>query len=491
MGTATHIKTSMTDKQFLEKEISEWLSSSERKMQFDAVRYYNGDHDILWRKRMVINEKGQLEENKNLVNNKIVDNQFGRAVDRKLNYFCGLPFTFDTENTAYGKALNEYFTPKRRNRIRNAARKSILGGKSWIYPYCRFEDGKNKLEFFVFSAESVLPFWADEEHTILDCAVHMYPVTVYNAHGKKEIVFKADILHGGGIEKCIWDDGSLIPDPDAQSGNYIEVKNPKTGEISAQNWERMPFICFKNSANEIPLIKKAKCLQDALNTLKSNVMNAMEENVHNTVLVIHNYDGTNLGEFRKNLAEYQAIKVRGDGKVEPLKLEFDVSNAEIVEKLLRKAIIENTGCYDGKDERLSGTPNQLNIKSMYMDMDLDNNELIQEFQAGFEELLYFINVHFKNTGVGDFTNEKVDVVFNPDVLINESETIDNLNKSADLSLETRVKLHPYVKDAEQELKRIKKEREEAMKQQDPYRNAFENQKKTAEGNEGGEPVNEE
>ena len=92
----------MTDKQFLEREISEWMASPERKMQFDAVRYYNGDHDILWRKRMVIVEGGKLEENENLVNNKIVDNQFGRAVDKKLNYFCGLPFTFDTENKAVG-----------------------------------------------------------------------------------------------------------------------------------------------------------------------------------------------------------------------------------------------------------------------------------------------------------------------------------------------------------------------------------------------------
>lgn len=488
MGMATHIKTSMTDKQFLEKEIEAWRSSLERKMQFESTRYYDGNHDILSRKRTVINEKGVLEENKNLVNNIIVDNQFGKAVDKKVNYFCGLPFTFDTKNKAYADALNDYFTPKRRKKIRTAAQKAILGGKVWVYPY--YDGNTNELEYLIYNAESVLPFWADEEHTILDCAVHLYPVCVYNENGDKEIVFKADIIHGGGIEKCIWDDGTLIPDPDATSGNYILVTDPETGNVQEKNWERIPFICFKSNLNETPLIKKVKCLQDALNTLHSNVMNAMEENVHNTVLVIHDYDGANLGEFRKNLAAYQAIKVRGDGKVEPLKLEFDVSNAEIVEKLIRKAIIENAGCYDGKDERLNNTPNQLNIKSMYMDMDLDNNELIQEFQSGFEELFYFINAYFANAGIGDFSKEKVDVIFNADVLINESEVIDNLNKSADLSLETRVKMHPYIKDAEEELKRIKKEREEAMQQQDPYRSAFENQKKSAKA-EGGEPVNEE
>ena len=295
MGAATHIKTSMTDKQFLEREISEWMASPERKMQFDAVRYYNGDHDILWRKRMVIVEGGKLEENENLVNNKIVDNQFGRAVDKKLNYFCGLPFTFDTENKAYGKALNEYFTPKRRNLIRNAAKKAILGGKAWVFPYCSFDGKKNKLDFLVYSAESVLPFWADEDHTILDCAVHMYPIVVYGENGKKEVVFKVDVIHGGGIERCIWKDDSLVKDPDSPSGDYTSVKDPDTGEVKTFNWVQIPFICFKSNSNETPLLKKVKCLQDALNTLKSNLMNAMEENVHNTVLVIHNFDGTNLG----------------------------------------------------------------------------------------------------------------------------------------------------------------------------------------------------
>ena len=83
MGMATHIKTSMTDKQFLEKEIAKWLASPIRKLQFDAKRYYEGNHDILYRKRMVYNEKGELEENDKLVNNRIVDNQFAIAVNKR------------------------------------------------------------------------------------------------------------------------------------------------------------------------------------------------------------------------------------------------------------------------------------------------------------------------------------------------------------------------------------------------------------------------
>ena len=49
-------------------------------------------------------------------------------------------------------------------------------------------------------------------------------------------------------------------------------------------------------------------------------------------------------------------------------------------------MIENARGYDAKDDRLGGNPNQMNIQSMYSDIDLDANGMETEFQAAFEEL---------------------------------------------------------------------------------------------------------
>lgn len=38
------------------------------------------------------------------------------------------------------------------------------------------------------------------------------------------------------------------------------------------------------------------------------------------------------------------------------------------------AVIENGMGYDAKDDKLSGNPNQLNIKSMYSDIDIDSQQ---------------------------------------------------------------------------------------------------------------------
>src|SRR5699024_9118825 len=117
------------------------------------------------------------------------------------------------------------------------------------------------------------------------------------------------------------------------------------------------------------LLRRVKCLQDALNLMLSNFVNSMEEDVRNTVLVIHNYDGEDLGEFRRNLATYGAIKVRSydgrDGSVETLEIAVNAENFKTVLDLLKNAIIENARGFDAKDERLNGSPNQLNIQSMY------------------------------------------------------------------------------------------------------------------------------
>ena len=82
--------------------------------------------------------------------------------------------------------------------------------------------------------------------------------------------------------------------------------------------------------------------------------------------------------------------------------------------------------------------------------------------------------------MGDFDGEEVEIIFNRDILISEGEVIDNVNKSQDLSLESRLAQHPWVKDVQDEMDRIKKEHKENMEQFDPSFNPIVNDKETEE-----------
>ena len=127
----------------------------------------------------------------------------------------------------------------------------------------------------------------------------------------------------------------------------------------------------------------------------------------------------------------------------------------------------------------------MNIQSMYSDVDLDANDMETELQASFEELLWFVNAHLANIGEGDFDGEEVNIIFNRDILISETEVIDNCQKSVGiLSDETIVANHPWVDDPQAELERLKKQKEEQQADLEAQYSPFQ-QGKAPPDNEGG------
>ena len=214
------------------------------------------------RKRQTIGESGELVDVPHLPNNRLVNNQFAKMVDQKANYSLGRPITFDTENEAYGEALSRVFNKKIHRTMGLVAEKALIGGCAWV---CPCYNSVGDFTFSVLPAYEVLPFWADTAHTELDCAVHLFPIYEYDNEGRRKIIHKVEVFHAKGVERFIWRSGRLIPDNDAQGGAYITATDPKTGEKTAWNWERIPLVCFKANRRERPLLCRVKCLQDALN----------------------------------------------------------------------------------------------------------------------------------------------------------------------------------------------------------------------------------
>lgn len=463
----------LTDKQFFEREIIEWKNSQRRKHMILGERYYQGIHDILTRKREAIGADGALTEVINLPNNHIVDNQYAKMVDQKVNYLLGQPLTFDSESDEYVKALKDIFSKRFQRTLRNLGEDSLNGGIGWLHPHYD-EDGNFSIKRF--EPYEILPFWADSEHTKLDCAVRLYEMEVYKGP-TKEIIEKVEIYTKEGVYRFTLDGNALVPDDEPHS-HYFTVTNGM-GKPVPYNWDRVPLVAFKYNSEELPLIRRVKSLQDGINAMLSDFENNMQEDSRNTILVIKNYDGENLGEFRRNLATYGAVKVRADGDskggVDTLTVQVSADNYKAILDLLKKALIENARGYDAKDDRLTtGQANQMNIQSMYSDIDLDANGMETEYQASFEDLLWFVNKHLANTGAGSFEQVDVTLIFNRDMLVNESEVIKGCKDSMRiLSLETIISQHPWTSDVEKELKRLEKEKQADIDA--VYGNAFQPQ----------------
>ncbi len=460
----------MTDKEFIEMEITRFKASKKRREMITGEKYYQGFHDVLAKKRQAIGEDGELTEVKNLPNNRIIDNQYKKMVIQKVNYLVGQPITFQSENKQFMDALKQLFGRKFMKLLKRIGTDAENEGIVWVFPTY---DDDGCLIFKKFKGHEIIPGWRDADHTILDYAIRIYAMIDYSGTKNEQIVEKVEVYDETGISYFQLDGGHLTPEePFHQS--YFTVEG-----IHPFNWTKIPLIPFKRDADEIPLIRCCKSLQDGLNDILSNFENNMEEDARNTILILVNYDGENLGTFRRNLANYGAVKVKtvdgAAGDLKTLQVEVNAENYKAILEIFKKAIIENCMGFDAKDDRLGGQPNQMNIQSMYSDIDLDANDMETEFQAAFEELLWFVRCHFANTGIGDYDLDTLEIIFNRDLPMVESEVINNIRNSVGiLSDETLVAQHPWVDDVELELKRKKKQEQaehDAMMGNDPFKKA--------------------
>ena len=444
-------QSSMSETEFLEAELKAWLASDTWRNMLIRKAYAAGDQDIRFKTRRAIGEGGKATTVRNLPNNIIMDNQYGKLVNQKASYLLAKPFEVKTEDEGFGDVLKPVFNQHFRRTLKTVGEDCLNAGVGYLYPY--FAD--NELRFRRFNPEEILPFWMDDAHEELAAFLRVYTVQHYEGQTLKESL-KVQYFTKEGVRYFTFDNGKLLPDVEAEDAAYMKVNG------TPMNWEKIPLIVFRANSGEHPLICRVKSLQDALNTLLSTFADNMQEDPRTTILVIRNYDGEDLGEFRRNLAAYGAVKVRdaegGKGGIDTLSIEVNAENFELVLRLLKRAIIENGCGFDAKDDRLSNNPNQMNIQSMYSDIDLDANDMELEFQAAMERLMWFVSValRLKKAEVG-----AAEFVFNRDILINESEAITDCQNSAGvISRETIVANHPWTKDTKAELDRLKKEREE-------------------------------
>ena len=456
------VATRMTDEQFIVAEINRFRASKKYNDMIAGDNYYSGKHDILNKKRTAIGDDGKLVEINNLPNNKIVDNQYRKMVNQKVNYLVGQPFVIKSENKSYVDALKPYIqTKKFLKMLKELAKDAMNGTIGWIYPYY---NKQGEFAFKRFKPYEILPMWADADHTIMDAGIRAYEVIAYEGIEEK-VVTKVEVFNPDGIYYFELKDEHLIPEDPFFEPYFTTVD--EEGVANGFNWDKIPLIPFRYHADEVSLITMCKSLQDGLNKIESQWEDQMEEDPRNTIMVLVNYDGQNLGEFRRNLAQYGAVKVRSmdgsNGDVKTLQIEVNSENYKAIIEQFKKAIVENCMGYDAKDDRIGSNANEMNLKSMYSDIELDTNGMETEFQSAFEELLWFINCHLANSGVGDFEGEEVEIIFNRDIMINESSVINDIKNSVGiLSDETLVAQHPWVDDPDEELERLKKQKEADM-----------------------------
>lgn len=431
----------MTDEEVLLLEIEEWEKSETRQNMVTGELYYLNKTDIL-KKEQEIKWKS---------NQKLPHGFAKKLVDQKVGYLLAKEPTFATENKNYAEVLNQTFDRGLLKKIKNIGKEAINKGIAYLYPYIN-ETGN--LSFKKFPSEQIIPFWGDNEHLEITSFLRVYPQTIYR-QGKKETQKKVEYYHAGGIKFYVLEAGKLIPDvPAGLEQNYHFTINEKP-----YVWEKIPLIHFKYNEEEQPLVDSIKALVDNYNLQSSTNADNLAD-IPKFIYKLINYGGVDLAEFLSDLNKYMAVKLDENGDVD--KLQADIAT-EAVEKEIdrtRHAIYEFGRGVDTRDINLQNASG-LALRFRFSDLDMDCNIIETEFQSSVEHMLWFINHYLFITGQGDYTEETVTIIFNRDIIIAETEAIENAEKSVGILDDKTIREnHPwYTEEVETRLE------EEAVKRQ--------------------------
>lgn len=444
--------------EIVEEEWSEWERSPEYKSMLDGMRYYRVKNDVLDRKRTRMDEDGRLVEEKNLADNRIPHGFVRKLVDQKTGYLLARPFMVDTANEKYQEQLDPYFDQDFRRQFKNLGKAAVSCGKAWLQAYIT---GDGDLAFKRIPSVECKPIWKDAEHTELAAMIRSYKEVRYQAKIKKTIrcveFWSDEGLHyfeeeaGRLVQKEV--QGHAFVTEDGEDGK--EVEKPYV-------WERVPFICFKYNSEEQPLIDLIKKQVDDYDNRKSDNSNNLEDLPESTYIV-KNYVGTGAAEFRKNINLYRVAFVDEEGGVDTVSLNINTEAYKNHMDQTRRDIYEFGRGVDTQSDRYGSNPTGIALRFLYADLDMDANDMESEFQAGLEQMLWFINQHLANTTNVDYSKETVTFTFNRDILINETEAVTNAKNSMGLiSRKTIVSNHPWTVNTNEELEQIEQEEVDQM-----------------------------
>lgn len=462
---------------FLYANITEWQLSHKRAIMLKAQGYYKNENDINERKRYYIDRKGIKQEAKNVSNSKLAHPYVRKLTKQKVNYLLSKPLSIQTDDDNFSKQISLYIDKKFLRKLKNIGTDAIINGIAWIQVYY---DEKGVLSFKRIPSEEVIPFWEDADHTVLSAVIRVYSIVRYLPNGYQTEVFKIEYHTQNGVWYYEMGENGLIPDPDMgkEAKGHFVVSRPKTGadgepvvddngnpvlsNVEA-TWDKIPFIAFKYNSDELSILTSIKQLIDDYDINTSDTSNNLQD-IPNSIKIVKNYDGTDKGEFTQNLNVYRTAFVSGDGGVESLETPLDVQATEAHLNRLKKDIYEAGNGVDTQDENL-GNASGVALKFRYAGLESDTTDMANEFEAALEDLIWFIKVDMSNKGLGDFMETDFDIVFNTDMIINESEIITDARNSVGLiSDETILANHPWVKDVTEEQERLKAQKEEALKE---------------------------
>lgn len=322
----------------------------------------------------------------------------------------------------------------------------------WIYIY--YND-KMQLEFMSMNPMELCPVWDNTYKPVLKEMIRKYKVKEYTDEGMQENTY---------IEHYALDhiDRYKYSNETTEEPNLIEsVPYFYSSNGRWEHFNSLPFIPIRYNAKNNSLLTDIKTQVDAYDKVLSEIANNIID-IPNSEIFITGIDGGNPEEvetFVKNVkrTRYHFAPEGSDAK--SLAMPQNIEDQISLLTSLRKIIFELGGGVDTQNKDLKDTSG-VALRWSYSNLEEKFNIWANQINDSIGKIIEFILEDNVRQGGEDYSDIDYNIVYDTDSIINESETIQNLQLSKGLiSAETIAANHPYTKDATKEFNGMREQME--------------------------------
>lgn len=412
-------------------------------------QYYNGDHEILSRKR-----------EKNAPNSKVLCNHAKDISDTASGYFMGTPITYSNTGEHDIAPLLKVFDDANIDDVDsdNALEASVIG---IAYEYVYVKEGESSPTSKNISALNTFMIYDDtiEENEL--AAVYYYP----KKNDAKDIVTWVATVVTANFKY-------LLNIENIPNVSQTVTESPKEHYFGA-----VPIIEYLNNKEGIGDFEQQIPLIDAYNMLMSDRVNDKEQFI-DALLVLYGVilgdDEDETSEAVKRLKEEKLLEVPRDAKAEYLTRQMDENGAEILRKALKEDIYMFSHVPNFSDENFVGNSSGVAMEYKLLGLEMLTKVKERNYRKGIRKR---IQLYCNFLGMKAIALEAGSIVpsFSRSLPKNLQELAGIVYNLKDMvSIKTLLKLLPFVEDPDFEIEEVQKQADENIKRQQELFNSSPN-----------------
>lgn len=486
--TRTYLKTHGA---VLNSIIKDFISSEDYKEMIDSDKYYESlNVKITERQKlmMLYDEKEKIVDGKTVkeqypytapdlsrANHKLAHGYLYELINQCKDYLVGNPV-----KTEYSDKIPKNITETiddilyKYNDWGKYNQENVKNAQKYKIGWSRIVIDENTGNLRLLNVNSKQVIYFLNEYEELQCLIYLYTKVEYDDKGKKQEVKYAEVFDDtfkdvykstkGYKFSMDKEDVKLLTKvtqyettTSYTNGDTVKAQTPaviETEEILT--WGRIPWIMWKYNNDNIDALKPIRCFIDIMDIDLSDLANNVDD-IQDAIWILENYQGQSIKQFMEDLKIKKAINLGDGGKAESKTVEIPTEAREKLYDRCEKNIYRFGRGINFADRDNLGNSSGVALKWSYGPLDEKADDLEESGQAALNDLFNLIFTYLNAVGIykNEYDSNDIKFVFDRHMITNELEQVTMVMNSTDLlSRKTALSHHPFVDDAEEEMKEI-------------------------------------